>query len=781
MAEVMKRYELNINTCFGQGISKPSKMVKCCRKADLGGAAITDFASIDGYFDAYEAMFMDGEYSHEESSYKLIFGVRGVLAEKFLNEAEVLEYEEEIEPVSRYLTDITILVKNETGRSNLYKLISRCAEKKNMDYGKYLKIEEKDLIELREGLLIGYSCNNNIFNEIENETETCFKDPILDMIIDIIDYIEIAPYDYNPAFPWMCKPDIESYQRNVRGLIEFARKNDKPIVAVSSAMYEKKEKKEAWIRSLDIRKTRIGTLGGYSFKRDGIHEAHIRRTEDLIDNFLFLGRDIAEKIVINNTSLLADQIDFLSPINLFDLFIVHLDKKRDRKFLKNIKKRAADIYGEKLDDIILSRLKSEYEDLIFTRKIYALNQLKKFGKFLRKEGIPVTVGNSGNNCLIRYILGIGWIDPLDYNLRFDSCEGRWSGNSLFDLHIPEIYKDDIEKMLKKIGAVKTIDSRLLSFSKGAHCCDYKVNSNTWCVIPKTDECFLPIMYLKADDETGCIFGREDIMTEFVFFNVEFSKNMNFPALLEKVRRESNDNIRIDDLISYDKKFILLYQEFVDDGNLFYNSEYKEKERNIWQICKPTCFAELIKCEGLIMSVGGWEDSQREYFVNGVIDYNDMITCREDVEDVLSRYDVDKSTSWDIAERISNGKLITDKEINILNSHDVADLHLEVIRHIQSLPLKEVCIEKARIDLWLIFWKHYDPAVFYDAFIRAYTKENDILTDIISDGEECIEKYLLFVQQYGSSEMVENVLKCAREMYRNGFIYREGSVCRAEGV
>ena len=72
-------------------------------------------------------------------------------------------------------------------------------------------------------------------------------------------------------------------------------------------------------------------------------------------------------------------------------------------------------------------------------------------------------------------------------------------------------------------------------------------------------------------------------------------------------------------------------------------------------------------------------------------------------------------------------------------------------------------------------------MFYDAFIRAYTKENDILTDIISDGEECIEKYLLFVQQYGSSEMVENVLKCAREMYRNGFIYREGSVCRAEGV
>lgn len=117
----------------------------------------------------------------------MIYGVEGYL----VNDVEDAESGISIQEKKSY--HIILLVQNEVGRVNLYKLIS----KSHLDYygGKYAyakrpRIPKSELIKHRDGIIIGSACEaGEIFQAILHGK----KESEIRNLASLYDYLEIQP------------------------------------------------------------------------------------------------------------------------------------------------------------------------------------------------------------------------------------------------------------------------------------------------------------------------------------------------------------------------------------------------------------------------------------------------------------------------------------------------------------------------------------------------------------------------------------------------------------
>lgn len=89
---------------------------------------------------------------------------------------------------------------------------------------------------------------------------------------------------------------------------------------------------------------------------------YFRTTEEMLHEFEYLGSDKAREVVITNPNKISDQIENISPI--------HPDKcppvieNSDRDLRDICYKKAHDIYGPNLPDIVTTRLDKELNSII---------------------------------------------------------------------------------------------------------------------------------------------------------------------------------------------------------------------------------------------------------------------------------------------------------------------------------------------------------------------------------------------------------------------------------
>lgn len=98
---------------------------------------------------------------------------------------------------------------------------------------------------------------------------------------------------------------------------------------------------------------------------------YFRTTEEMLEEFMYLGSEKAEEVVITNTNKIADRIEKISPVSP--------DKcppviENSDQTLRNIcYEKAHSIYGENLPDIVTERLEERaefYYQQWFRRDVY---------------------------------------------------------------------------------------------------------------------------------------------------------------------------------------------------------------------------------------------------------------------------------------------------------------------------------------------------------------------------------------------------------------------------
>ena len=250
-----------------------------------------------------------GDYDAEGTAlvfYKMLKKLSNLNIEK-MNELDRLVSKDEIHKYGR-AHHINILVKNKAGLKNLFKLVSLA----NTTYlYKTPRILRSVVEEHRDGLLIGSGCyESEVFTEAKSKS-----DDELSNIIRFYDYVEVQPLDcYDHMIQTGDFGSREELIQNIEKIVRVTEEAGKIIVATGDVHHIKKEDK---IYREIIVNQKIPGGGRHPLARNGITEIpsnHFRTTDEMLENFKFLGEDEAYKIVVENTNKIADMCEIVEVI-----------------------------------------------------------------------------------------------------------------------------------------------------------------------------------------------------------------------------------------------------------------------------------------------------------------------------------------------------------------------------------------------------------------------------------------------------------------------------------
>lgn len=222
----------------------------------------------------------------------------------------------------------TVLVKNNKGLKNLYKLISKShldglavfgkANTKNED-SEYIaepRIFKSSLNEYRDGLLIGSACFNGEVFEIAS-TKTKEE---LAKVISFYDYIEIQPLDqYRFLYEDRELFTFDRLKEYLKDIINEALKQNKIVVATGDVHYIRKTDKI--FRDIYVDAQAIGGLRHplYLFDKEKrskqiTADQHYFTTNEMLENYKWLNDEkLIKDMVINNPNMIADSIENVKP------------------------------------------------------------------------------------------------------------------------------------------------------------------------------------------------------------------------------------------------------------------------------------------------------------------------------------------------------------------------------------------------------------------------------------------------------------------------------------
>ncbi len=244
-----------------------------------------------------------------------------------------------------------ILVKNYTGLRNLYELISMSHIE---FFHKRPRIPKSRLMKHREGLILGSACEaGELYRAILDEKPA----GVIEKIVNFYDYLEIQPLGNNEFLINSSKNDnINSFDDIIecnKKIVNLAESHNKLCVATCDVHFI--DPKDA-----DYRKI-IMTAEGFS-EADNQPPLYFRTTDEMLNEFKYLGDDKAYEVVVENTNVIADMIDNIKPIP-DGTFPPRFDGADDDLRLITTQK-AIELYGSPLPKIVEDRLNRELNSII---------------------------------------------------------------------------------------------------------------------------------------------------------------------------------------------------------------------------------------------------------------------------------------------------------------------------------------------------------------------------------------------------------------------------------
>ena len=301
---------------------------------------------------------------------------------------------------------LIVLAKNQLGLRNLYKLISASY----LDYFKRYPIMPKSLInQHREGLIIGSACEaGELFQAIVKRKEW----GELKRIASWYDFLEIQPL-CNNAF--MLRKGIARSQEELRDfnrtVVALGEALDKPVCATGDVHFLDPED--------EIYRHILLASKGFD-DADSPLPLYFKTTQEMLDEFAYLGKEKAYEVVVRNTNLVADWCEDVVPLPK-GLFAPKIENSAE-ELTRLVWDKAKALYGEEPPQIVVDRINAELGDIINCKYDVIYMSAQKLVQDSLDHGYLVGSRGSVGSSLVAFMSGITEVNSLPPHYRCPKCK-----------------------------------------------------------------------------------------------------------------------------------------------------------------------------------------------------------------------------------------------------------------------------------------------------------------------------------------------------------------------
>lgn len=384
---VEKRIEFHAHTKMSamDGLNDVRELISTAARWGHKAIAITDHGVVQAFPDAAKYV------KKNKLDLKIIYGLEGYLVnDSGQDPDQPLDYR------TKHTNHIILLAKNQVGLRNLYKLVSVS----HLDYFyRKPRIPKSVLIANKEGLLIGSACEaGEVFQALlHNKSEQEIAD-----IVTLYDYFEIQPLVNNRFLIDAGRvKDQEGLMDLNRKIVEWGETYGKPVIATCDTHY---------LRNEDSLYRRILMAGqGYKDAENG-EGLYFRTTEEMMQEFSYLGEEVCRRVVIENPNEIADSIERVTPVaeGRFPPEIQNAEEKLRTLCVKTAK----ELYGDPLPQLVEKRLERELHSIIDNGYAVMYVSAEMLVQQSLRDGYLVGSRGSVGSSFAATMAGITEVNPL---------------------------------------------------------------------------------------------------------------------------------------------------------------------------------------------------------------------------------------------------------------------------------------------------------------------------------------------------------------------------------
>ncbi|MCY0907210.1 MAG: PolC-type DNA polymerase III [Sulfobacillus thermotolerans] len=302
-------------------------------------------------------------------------------------------------------TPVTLLLRSQEGVEALYRLISQSHLE---TFHRVPRVFRSALEAGRSHWLLGSPIHGG---ELQEALFRGASPQEIQSICQFYDYWEVAPHS---ALRQMARDENlggdEAVTQWISELVQLGIAHKKPTPAVSDVHYLYPYQKA-------FRDILATTAKGELHNHDD--QLHFRTTTDMMEEMAWLGPELAQKVVIDDTQAIAAQCPVIKPVP-DGLFSPKLEEA-ERVVREEPIARAKSLYGDTLPDIVQARLDKEIRSIVdngFSSIYYIAHRLVK--KSL-DDGYLVGSRGSVGSSLVATFLDITEVNPLPPHYRCPQC------------------------------------------------------------------------------------------------------------------------------------------------------------------------------------------------------------------------------------------------------------------------------------------------------------------------------------------------------------------------
>lgn len=774
----MERVELAWHTGYSRmnGIGLGHDLVMFAAENNIKTLVVTDTGNLDGYVDLQQNIKWQG------LDIKLVMGV------------DLYVYDDrKVAEKMASSGSLSVLIKNEAGKKNLYKILSE-GERKYKNGKDEIQIPLSVLLDNRDGLLIGSGSEGGLlvqsYNLCANSERTLGKFTACEFDKDIykfLDYMEIPS---------------EGISSDVLDeLIQLADYYKIPAVGVCAPHYMRIEEGKAYSVLKDIPWNECN---------------YYHNTEEMLEIFDFLGEEKAYEIVVTNSNLIADMCEAVPAIP--DGKMYPKIENQDG-VLKEICEKALPLKYEEVTEEIRKRLEWELNAIKISESAFMFIQIKDVMDRLDLKPFEISSRGSVGSSLVAYLCGIGEVDPIAAKLSpyfFFGYKGDKEPDIdlNFGAHIQNLVHEafwgapSVGRVIKA-GTLGTISERYaekLLDSYGEEHNRYfwgtnrhdAIDAMTKCVktrgqhpgglimLPKdveiTDICPTTTIYSGGKEVETSAFDYHSIDNIVYKFD---ALGHSSPEILKKLYDFTGanpseiklDNHEVMEMFKVKNDFIPMCAGIPEFTSEFVFEAMK--------VAKPQRFDDLVKLCSLMHGTDVWLGNAEILIKEGTATISEVLADRDDVYDILCDYGIDEGVAFKIAEDVRKGKVgrgKTDKWDDwkiLLHEHEVPNWIIwscEKIRYMFPKAHSYAYMMSA----WRMAWyKLHYPLEFYLVMLNV-SHVAGFDPRYMASGKEKMETFVHFLRSDYASDhpFVMDARKTCmllHDYYDHGFGFKVSSV------